>query len=157
MQKKNIIILLISCLIFLSFSFFNSNENKTESKKDFKNTQISDNLPEFKLSFFCMCLKEAHEGSAAINEILQNDISQGRDFPLGIHNYRLIDSLAREVNNMILKDSIQRTKYFCSRCDEEEFNRKRTNGLIGKRIMTHCLDYYESEELDSIGRKALSK
>ena len=62
------------------------------------------------------------------------------------------------MNQSILQDSIQRAKFFCGDCkDKEELERKRANGKIGRRIIAHCMEYYESEELDSIARKALAK
>lgn len=157
MQIKTLLITSF-CLAAL---FLNSCSHSEEKKLSGQQSQfvpqnyLDKLIPEFKVNFFCSCLREANQNSHAIKEVLNQDNSIASDFPLGIENYQLIDSLARKVNESILQDSIQLATFFCGDCkDKEEFERKRANGKIGRRIMTHCLDFYESEELDSIARQA---
>lgn len=152
MQIKTLsIALLFLSTLFLSSFLYHKEKNLMEQQS--MNTPANYHQ-EFKTVFFCQCLRKGYQNNHSIKETLMQDNSQASDFPLGIYNYQLIDTLAQEVNEKILQDSIQIAKFFCNgECeDKEEFERKRASGKIGRRIIQHCLDYYESEELDSIAR-----
>jgi len=101
---------------------------------------------ELKLSFFNDCLKYGNNSSEPIKQVLKYDISLQMDFPLGIEGYELADSLGRMIGGRIKTDSIYQYEHYLTK--NPDFK-----DLYGSRVLLHCLDFYESDELDSIIRK----
>ena len=89
--------------------------------------------------------------SKAVNEILKQETSI-TDFELGLLNYKYIDSLALNTKRVIIEDSIS----FYNKWIKNNREFKYMN-LTGKRTIYHCLDYYKSNELDSIAKSRIKK
>ena len=91
--------------------------------------------------------------------MLKPDGSICSDFCLGLHNYQLIDSLADEIDKRIHKDSTDWANQICKGCseDKELLKRYQDEGKIGSRTLKFCLEFYTSEELDSIARANVKK
>ena len=49
------------------------------------------------------------------------------------------------------------TNQICKNCTVDEIERFKSNGMIGKKTLKFCLDYYTSNELDSIARANILK
>ena len=98
---------------------------------------------EFKGVFFRSCLKVGYNKSPEINNLLLQDPSFVSDFKLGVNNYRYIDQLALKLNEKMEQDSIKSHKRWSSESGEYDF-------YIAKKVISTCLNYYQSEELDSI-------
>lgn len=98
---------------------------------------------ELKLSFFKSCLRYGNNNSKSVLQVLKYDISLQMDFPLGIEGYGLADSLGRLIGDRIREDSLyQYNRYLGNNPDFKD--------LYGSRVLFFCLDFYESDELDSI-------
>ena len=138
-------------LIFSSCFLTKNNNISTE----ILSKERKDKIEDFKIVFFKNCLKRGL-GSTNIEKSLSKDISYSHDFLLGYSGYKLIDTLVSNVNKSIITDSVNWTNKICYNCTNEELKRARINGLIGKRTLKFCLDYYTSTELDSIARKRFS-
>ena len=124
-----IIILLLSCNRKVQ-NFTKSNERQFLDK-------------ELKLSFFKDCLRYGNNNSEPVRQVLKYDISLQMDFPLGVEGYKLADSLGRMISDRIKADSIyQYERYLGNNPDFKD--------LYGSRVLLHCLDFYDSAELDSI-------
>lgn len=105
-------------------------------------------ISEFKIVFFKKCLVAA--SSDLSDQLFNNDLSYSHDYSLGSDAYRTIDSLVKWVIFDIEKDSIEGTRKICSDCSTDVLARMVQEGMIGKRTLKFCLDYYSSVELDSI-------
>lgn len=91
--------------------------------------------------------------------MLKPDNSICSDFCMELNNYNIIDSLADEIDKRIYKDSVDWADQICKGCseDEELLKRYQDTGMIGTRTLKFCLEYYTSEELDSIARANVKK
>lgn len=101
-------------------------------------------IEEFKRSFFLSCIDYGYKGNYCMDSIINMDISLMGDFPLGFIGYGTADSLAREVRQEIMSDSIK----LLARPDH-------LNGK--KRVFQICLKHYTSSKIDSIAREVLSR
>jgi len=109
-------------------------------------------VKEFKIVFFRECLSKSLNDKR-VDYHLGNDGSYTHDFGLGLENYRKIDTLAEVVVKEILRDSTEWTHQICSpSCPENVLQLMKDSGMVGKKTLRFCLDYYTSEELDSIAR-----
>jgi len=99
---------------------------------------------EFKEVYFKRCLKHGFNNRSEINQILSQDKSNSGDFPLGIENYRFIDSMAKVTSKKIKQDSINHPW-------------KKIPDSTGKRVFKYCLDDYTSKWLDSLAKTRLKK
>lgn len=135
-------------LIFISCSI-SSNRKIPEINNDFEGK-----VREFKIAFFKDCISVSARDKS-VREFIWEDISTTSDLGLGINNYDIIDSLVAAQVQKIQLDSILRTEQICRNCDEETIKRMKANGMIGKQIFGFCLDYFVSNELDSIARVSL--
>ena len=113
------------------------------------NEYLEEQIQEFKIVFFQDCVSTSYKK----DEWGDIDLSYSHDFGLGLPNYKLIDSLVEIIDQKIFVDSLEWTNHMCKGgCDEGTLKRMRDNGMIGKRTLKFCLDYYTSNELDSIAR-----
>ena len=105
------------------------------------------NVREFKLVFFLnlVWLMDIIM-KFGFKKVLSTDRSLMGDFPLGMSNYKLIDSLANNQLKLIRNDSMLWMNKHPNELHAYVPNRK--------RVLKHCLDYYNSFELDSIARNA---
>lgn len=131
-------------LIFLTFLYCCI---YSQEKLDSTTIKAIDNLKnEFKGVFFVKCIQEGYNHSNEIKSVLDNDPSFKSDFKFGNKNYQYLDSLAKTINKALEKDSIESFKQWNSKSGEFDF-------LIGKRVLSICLEYYNSKDLDSIAHK----
>ncbi|HFA50308.1 MAG TPA: hypothetical protein ENJ95_14950 [Bacteroidetes bacterium] len=135
-------ILIVSILLFLSCSV----SQKTIPEK--KNENIEGLAREFKTVFFYYCVSKSYKE----DRWGDTDISFSHDLGLGLNDYRLIDSLSTITAQKIYLDSVKWTDQMCGDCSEIELKNLEDEGMIGKRTLRFCLDYYTSNELDSIAR-----
>ena len=127
--------------------------NKEASDEE-KTKYLEGLVKEFKIVFFKECLSESLNDKR-VDYHLGNDGSYTHDFGLGLENYRKIDTLSEMVVKEIRRDSIEWTNQFCKGCSEEDVEHFRKQGIIGKKTLKFCLDYYTSGELDSIARASI--
>ncbi len=142
---KNIIPLILLYLIGCSTS---------KSKQlEYSNSEFESYVQSFKVHFVSDCI---HNGTYAM---LKPDVSTCSDFCMELHNYKLIDSLADEIDRKIYQDSVDWADQICKGCAENEELLKRFQdaGMIGTRTLKFCLEYYTSKELDSIARVNVKK
>ena len=115
-------------------------------------------IDQFKITFVLSCLSKSYGKKSFL---IKNDRSINSDFILGIENYRIIDSLANITYEKILADSISWTNMKCNGCswekDGNDLKYLVDEGVIGKRTLKFCLDYYKSEELDAISKNSIQK
>ncbi len=152
---KNIFIFLILLLVSCSgLKKINVSTNKEVSDGE-KTKYLEGIVKEFKIVFFKECLSESLNDKR-VDYHLGNDGSYTHDFGLGLENYRKIDTLAEMVVKEILRDSTEWTNQICGLpCPEDVLQRMKDSGMVGKKTLRFCLDYYTSEELDSIARVSI--
>jgi len=152
---KNIFIVLILLLVSCSGL---KKTNVSTNKEAFDETEpkyLEGTVKEFKIVFFRECLSESLNDKR-VDYHLGNDGSYTHDFGLGLVNYRKIDTLAEMVVKEILRDSTEWTHQICSpSCPEDVLQRMKDSGMVGKKTLRFCLDYYTSEELDSIAKATI--
>jgi len=98
---------------------------------------------EFKERALCLCLLEGYENEEIKSYILNNDKSYYSGIGIAIFDPTLKQIIRKEVAK-IKQDSIQSVE----RVPEY---------LAGKRIFSHCMEFYRSERLDSIVKKEIPK
>ncbi len=134
-------------IFLLIIVIFVSCKDESKREKNNLNSREEQLLSEFKLTTFRKCLELGFEDSNQIKDLLKEDVSLANDFPLGLSNYKTIDSIARETSIRIKKDSIRIDKEYWSKMPEIEANEMR-----GKRVISICLELYQSVKLDSIAK-----
>jgi len=144
------ILLLISCLTSKDMSSHRENKH------------YEGLVRQFKIICFERCQNKSNKNKCEkykydTNIGIDIDISYSHDYPLGRDNYQLIDSLSTSIRQKIHIDSLNWTNEICKNCDDETLQRMRNNAMIGKRTLAFCLDYYTSNELDSIARVNVKK
>lgn len=107
-----------------------------------------------KLEVFRNCISDSYTRKG-------NDLSFNNDFLYGHTLYQLIDSLGKNIQKEIVHDSIINLLAQCPDCSKMEIERDtnylkmlHSEGMIGKRTIKFCIDYYQSKELDSIAIEA---
>jgi len=148
---KNIFI--FSILLLVSCSGLKQTKvSTTKEDYDEETTKYLEGLvKEFKIVFFEKCLSKSFNDKQ-VDFHLGNDASYSHDYGLGRENYKTLRSLSGMVVEEIRRDSIEWTNQFCKGCTEEDVEHFRIQGIVGKKTLKFCLDYYTSEELDSIAR-----
>jgi|GEM_PF-1260777 len=146
-----LILLLASCT---SLKQTNVSSNQEASNQE-KNKYLEATMKEFKIVFFDECLSRSLNDKR-VDYHLGNDRSYSHDYGLGRENYRKIDTLAEMVVKEILRDSTEWTHQICSpSCSGDVLQRMKDEVMVGKKTLKFCLDYYTSEELDSIARLSI--
>ncbi len=135
-------------LLFLTSCSTTKNKQFENSNSDFE-----DYVKWFKVHFVSDCI---HNGTYTM---LKPDNSTCSDFCMGLNNYKLIDSLADKIDERIYRDSVDWANQICKGCseDKELLKRYQDAGMVGTRTLKFCLEYYTSEELDSIARANVKK
>ena len=152
---KNIFIFLMLLLSSCSgLKKTNVSSDKETPDQEFKGYRPT--IEEFNIVFFSWCLSESFNDKQ-VDYHLGNDGSTTSDFGLGLERYRKIKSLSEMVVEEIRRDSIEWTNQFCKGCSEEEVEHLNKQGMVGKRTLKFCLDYYMSEELDSIAKVTIAR
>jgi len=142
-----LILLLVSCTSLKQTKVSTNKEAPDEEKIKYLEARVK----EFKIVFFDECLSRSLNDKR-VDYHLGNDRSYSHDYGLGRENYKTLRSLSGMVVEEIRRDSIEWTNQFCKGCTEEDVEHFRIQGIVGKKTLKFCLDYYTSEELDSIAR-----
>ncbi len=107
-----------------------------------------------KLEFFGNCISDSYTRNG-------NDLSFSNDLFYGLSLNKLIDSLGKNIQKDIVNDSIMSLVAQCPTCSKMELEMDTDflmmlhhEGVIGKRTIKFCVEYYQSEELDSIALEA---
>lgn len=100
-------------------------------------------IDEFKMVYFCDCIKHGFNNSKEIKNILKADNSTYSELILG-NRYLLIDSLAIQAAEKIKTDSIL-------------FSKNRAEGAKGKKVFAECLSNYQSKWLHNLAKKEYKK
>lgn len=151
-NMKNIFIFLILLLVSCSGLKQTSVSTNKEAPDEEKIKYLEARVKEFKIVFFDECLSRSLNDKR-VDYHLGNDRSYSHDYGLGLENYRKIDTLSNMVVKEILRDSTEWTHQICSpSCSGDVLQRMKDSGMVGKKTLEFCLDYYTSEELDSIAR-----
>jgi molybdopterin-guanine dinucleotide biosynthesis protein len=98
---------------------------------------------DFKERALCLCLLEGYENEEIKNYILKHDKSYFNGIGIAIFDPTLKPIIQKEVAK-INQDSIDSVERF------PEYS-------VGKRIFSHCMEFYKSERLDSIVKKEIPK
>lgn len=98
---------------------------------------------DFKERALCLCLLEGYENEEIKNYILKHDKSYFNGIGIAIFDPTLKPIIQTEVAK-IKQDSIESVE----RVPEH---------FVGKRIFSHCMEFYKSERLDSIVKKEIPK
>lgn len=98
---------------------------------------------EFKDRALCLCLLEGYENEEIKNYILKNDKSYYNGIGIAIFDPTLKPIIQKEIAK-INQDSIESVG-------------KVPEHLVGKRIFSHCMEFYKSKRLDSIVQKEIPK
>ncbi len=110
-----------------------------------KNSLSSEQLKiidEFKLAVFTKCLEIGFAENNA-TKILHKDASQRQEFLLGFEGYRIVDSIAWDIRQQIIKDSIVLSEI---------------SELQGRKpVLRVCLKAYTSQKLDSLAIKFVTE
>ena len=96
-------------------------------------------IDEFKLFYFKMCLESGFDNQE-IKILNSIDKSGMTDMPLGLHTYKMIDSLTvTSVFRMVSKEG------------------EGAEGAAGKHVYSECLSTYNSKWLDSVANAEYKK
>ena len=98
---------------------------------------------EFKERAFCQCLLQGYENNDVQKFIVQNDKSYYSGIGIAIFDPALKPIIQQE-GEQIKKDSIASIQNV-------------GEAAVGKRIFSHCLNFYKSKRLDSITKKEVPK
>ncbi len=137
-------------------TFFSCCTSKSESLNQMKSDEeieaFDDWKQEYKNVTFQRCLYLGHNRSTEILNFLKIDRSTAQDFPLGLNQYRYIDTIVQPIISRAKLDSITHYNKFLKGMNQIE--RDELNGLP---MMKYCLEYYTSDELDSISNKRVDQ
>lgn len=135
-------------LLLLCFSIFSCISKKKIAEKQ-ELTKSQKHLIElFKGDTFRSCLQFGYYQSPEIKKILRSDRSYTGDFPLGLKNYQLIDSIAKNQIIKIIADSVKYNMGYYENLEEY-------GGMIGNYVIQNCLELYTSHYLDSIATQRI--
>jgi hypothetical protein len=135
-------------LLLLCFSIFSCISKKEIAEKQ-ELTKSQKHLIElFKGDTFRSCLQFGYYQSPEIKKILRSDRSYTGDFPLGLKNYQLIDSIAKNQLIKIIADSVKYNMGYYENLEEYR-------GMIGNYVIQNCLELYTSHYLDSIATQRI--
>ena len=126
-------------LLFIS-ACNQSNIELTEQRKSwgFDNWES-----DFKERALCLCLLKGYENEEIKSYILKHDKSYFSGIGIAIFDPTLKPIIQKEVAK-IKQDSIESVQNVPEK-------------LVGKRIFSHCIEFYKSERLDSIVKKEIPK
>ncbi len=144
MKKLYLTILVVGIVVAMCF-----NACSVSKSKNLELTDFDWKVKEFKIVFFQSCVSKSLRNKS----LFAGDISYGHDFPLGLNNYRLLDSLSSRIHEIIIEDSISWQNKICPNCSLSDIERMKREGMLGKKTLKYCLEYYNSYELDSIAKK----
>lgn len=124
MKKLSLLLLLVLC------SCSSTRNNDTAYKEIY--------LSDFKIKYLEKCLIHGYKDNESLKKLIADDMNGFAEPILGTA-YGLVDSLALQSVKQIEKDSINREG-------------KVAEGGNGKKVLKHCLCYYNSKWLDSIAK-----
>jgi len=143
---KRVLIGLITLIVLISCATRKSNHlseytDEEQEAFDLRKTQ-------YKNVVFRACLSEAYNYSEAYRDFNKLDTSTPQDFPFGIDQYRYIDTIVQPIVVKAKVDSTELYKWYFEGMNEIE-----RNELNGLPMIKYCLEFYISEELDSIANQ----
>ena len=138
-------------LLFCS-SCANKNESlkKVMSEKEIETFKLW--KQEYKNVTFQTCLYLGYNRSSEISNLLKIDRSTAQDFPFGMYQYKYIDTIVQPIISKAKLDSTTYYNKFLKGMNQIE--RDELNGLP---MIRYCLEYYTSDELDSISNKRVEQ
>jgi phosphorylcholine metabolism protein LicD len=143
---KRILIGLITLVVLISCATHKSNPLSEYTDKE----QVSFELvkTQYKNVVFRACLSKAYNYSEAYRSFDKLDKSTPQDFPFGIYQYRYIDTIVQPIVAKAKVDSTELYSWYFEGMNEIE-----RNELNGLPMIKYCLEFYVSEELDSIANQ----
>ena len=124
-------------LLILFFSLINCGRyNSPTARKQMKKIYLS----EFEMRYFKSLLLTAYNNSQSIKNILENDTSSFTEPILSLDDLKIIDSLVKADNKILIMDSIN--SYV-----------QKAEGAQGKAVFYFALKKYNSNWLDSLAQK----
>lgn len=137
-------------------TFFSCCTNKNESLKQLKSDNEIEAFyiwkQEYKNVTFQRCLYLGHNRSTEILNLLKIDRSTAQDFPFGLNQYKYIDTIVQPIIAKAKLDSTTHYNKFLKGMNQIE-----KDELNGLPMMKYCLEYYTSDELDSISNKRVEQ
>ena len=100
---------------------------------------------EYKNVTFHRCMFLGFNRSSEIRNLLKIDRSVAQDFPFGLNQHRYIDTIVQPIIKQAKQDSSKHYDKFLKGMNQIE-----TDELNGLPMIKYCLEYYISDELDSI-------
>ena len=143
---KRVLIVLIALVVLISCATHKANHlteftDKEQTAFDIWKTQ-------YKNVVFRACLSKAYNYSEAYRNFNELDKSTPQDYPFGIYQYRYIDTIVQPIVAKAKVDSTEFYKWYFEGMNEIE-----KNELNGLPMIKYCLEFYVSEELNSIANQ----
>jgi hypothetical protein len=137
-------------------TFFSCCTNKSESLKQLKSDKEIEAFDAWKQEYknvtFQRCLYLGHSRSTEILNLLKIDRITVQDFPFGLNQYRYIDTIVQPIITKAKLDSATHYNKFLKGMNQIE-----QDELNGLPMTKYCLEYYTSNELDSISNKRVEQ
>jgi hypothetical protein len=126
-------------LIILLFFSFASNGQKAALKTERQAWGFKDWQKQFKDRAFCLCLLEGYQNQNVKNFILENDKSYYDPIGIAIFDTTLKQFISKEVEKINTRAKLS--------------SQTVSEAAAGKRIFSHCLEFYKSKRLDSLTKQ----
>ena len=133
----------ISLLLFFVVAIISCSTQNKSLREERRSWGFKNWKKEFKERAFCVCLLKGYENNDVQKFIVQNDKTYYSGIGIAIFDPALKPIIQQEVEQM-KKDSVASIE-------------KVGEAAVGKRIFSHCLNFYKSKRLDSIARKEVPK
>jgi len=151
MKRDTVIIFIVLTLLFL----LGCNQEKVVPKKTISESEqkrIDYWEKDYKIVAFQRCLFLGYNKNDQIRNLFKLDRSSHQNFAFGLNEYQYIDSLVQPIILMAKADSVQ---HFNRRLKGmNEIEQAELNGLP---LIKYCLEFYESERLDSIANSRIKE
>ena len=135
------------------FSSCISKNNSSEQLKSEKESKAFDFWKqEYKNVTFHRCMFLGFNRSPEIRNLLKLDRSVAQDFPFGLNQYRYIDTIVQPIIKQAKQDSTKHYDKYLKGMNQVE--RDELNGLP---MIKYCLEFYASDDLDSISNSRVNQ
>lgn len=147
---KKLYLLNLILIIFISCQ----NEQQVDQvSRDLEENQAFDTwVDEYKITTFQRCLFLGYNRSQEIRDLFKIDRSTVQDFPLGVDQYKYIDTLVQPIIEQAKLDSAENFNKYLN-----GMNKTEGTELNGIPIIKYCLGYFSSNELDSISKHRIQR
>lgn len=139
-------------LIAVISSCKKGNQTHMHEKNLHETTAINNWKQEYKNVTFQRCMFLGYNRSSEIRNLLNIDRSAAQDFPFGLDQYRYIDTIVQPTIRQAKQDS---AKYYDKYL--KGMNQVERDELNGLPMIKYCLEYYGSDELDSIANRRVNQ